>query len=438
LKEFNTFYFEKFSFDQEKLEAKFFYSFDKQEFFEEIIDFSSDSFDVIENINKDISNNFLFNIHIVLWISYYKLFPTKKLIVESGFLTKEQIDFWKKLYRNGLGEFFIKNNIDFKNILEFENSDKSFSLQKEKSIIKLLNKDIKNRNIKKSLLMWGGWKDSIVSSILLEKEWENFSPFVFWKIDRIKEDTLKTLWKKTMLVKRKLSSNLFKLNEEWYFNWHVPITWIIAFVSLFSAYLYNFKDIVLSNEKSADEWNIIWNWLEINHQYSKSWEFERDFRLYVVKYISKDINYYSKLRDKYELEIAEIFSKNAQKYFKTFSSCNRNFVITWKKQNKNWCCECEKCAFVYLILGQYLDESEMLLIFWENLLKKETLFETYKWLFWFWENKPFECVWTYEESIISAKNMIKKYNKAIKNWKIKKLPYILSKFEEKFEEKLEK
>jgi hypothetical protein len=66
---------------------------------------------------------------------------------------------------------------------------------------------------------------------------------------------------------------------------------------------------VLSNEKSADEENTIWNGLKINHQYSKSGEFEKDFRKYVEINISKDINYYSKLRDKYELEIAEIFAK---------------------------------------------------------------------------------------------------------------------------------
>ena len=34
-----------------------------------------------------------------------------------------------------------------------------------------------------------------------------------------------------------------------YYNWHVPITWIIAFVSIISSYIYDFKNIVLSNEK---------------------------------------------------------------------------------------------------------------------------------------------------------------------------------------------
>jgi len=66
---------------------------------------------------------------------------------------------------------------------------------------------------------------------------------------------------------------------------------------------------VLSNEKSANEENTIWNGLKINHQYSKSGEFEKYFRSYVENNISKNINYYSKLRDRYEIEIAEIFAK---------------------------------------------------------------------------------------------------------------------------------
>ena len=429
MQKFQTFYFEKFKFDKKNLQAKFFYSFDETEFFEEIIDFSSDFFELREDIDDDILNNILFHLHIVLWISYYKLFPTEKLIVKSWFLDEKQIKFWHKFYRNGLWEFFIKNDIDFNNILKFINF-------KNISDININNKVEINND--KSLLMWWWGKDSIVSSILLEKENNDFDGFVFWKIDKIKENTLKILGKKSMLVKRQLSNNLFILNKKGYYNGHVPITWIIAFASIISAYLYDYKNIVLSNEKSADEGNILWNWLDINHQYSKSKEFEDDFREYVKNNISNDINYYSKLRDKYELEIAEIFANSAQKYFNDFSSCNRNFVITWERQNKNWCCVCEKCAFVYLILASFLEEEKIISIFWENLLDKKSLENTYKGLFWLSENKPFECVWTYDESVTSAYDIIQKYKSKIKTWEIKKLPYILGVFEKDILKKYKK
>ena len=434
MQKFNTFYFEKFEFDFTSLKAKFFYSFDEIEFFEEEIDFKDSDFVLRENIDEEIIINLLFHAHISIWISYYKLFPTKNLVVKSWFLDEENINFWKKFYRNGLWEFFIKNDFNFNDILDFQNS-----LEKEKKfpLIRGLGGS--------SLLMWWWWKDSIVSSILLEEEGQNFDAFVFGKIDRIKQNTLEVLWKKTMLVKRKISENLFELNKKWYYNWHVPITWIIAFISLISAYLYNYKNIVLSNESSADEPNIVWQGLKINHQYSKSAEFENDFRKYVEKNIW-DINYYSKLRNLWELEIAEIFSKKAHKYFETFSSCNRNFIITppltppskGGEQEKslplqggdlegvNWCCNCEKCAFVYLILSANLEEKEMIKIFGQNLFENKNLEETYAWLLGLTKNKPFECVGTYDESRISFKKVLEKYEK--NSWENKKIPYILEKF----------
>ena len=79
-----------------------------------------------------------------------------------------------------------------------------------------------------------------------------------------------------MLIKRMMSQNLFKLNDLQYYNVHVPITGIIAFVLYTSAYLYNYKYIVMSNELSANDGNFSWEGFEVNHQYSKSLELEKD------------------------------------------------------------------------------------------------------------------------------------------------------------------
>ncbi len=82
MKKFKQFYFEKFSFDEKTLKAYFLYSFDNDEYFEEIVDFNN-NLELNQKLNKNIIDNFLFNIHIALGISYYKLFPTQKLIIKS-------------------------------------------------------------------------------------------------------------------------------------------------------------------------------------------------------------------------------------------------------------------------------------------------------------------------------------------------------------------
>jgi hypothetical protein len=122
------------------------------------------------------------------------------------------------------------------------------------------------------------------------------------------------------------------MNTEGYYNGHVPISGIIAFVLTTAAYLYNYNYIVMSNEKSADEGNTVMDGMEINHQWSKSYIFEQAFADYLRNHISHDVKYFSLLRGMYEIKIAEIFSHYTE-YFDVFSSCNTNFKVTEDTEN---------------------------------------------------------------------------------------------------------
>lgn len=420
---FSLFYFKSFEFDYSNLQAKFYYSFDDEVFFEEVLDFYNENFKIIENIDNNILENILFHLHIAIGISYYKVFPTNDLIVESGFLDEFQIKFWQKFYTNWLWEFLYSNQISPKGLFNFINKSK----KPKKNYIVENNEEFNSVSIKnkKSLISIWWWKDSIVSIELMKNAWMNFDLFVFWKIDPLKQFTSDISWNKILSVKRELSSNLFDLNKLWYYNWHVPITWIIAFSLEVVSYLYNYDYLILSNEKSASFWNTIWEWVNINHQYSKSLDFEKDFCEYVFKYISKKSSYFSLLRWLYEIKIAELFSKFAKKYFKNFSSCNNNFKITknsnlspyqrarerkmsliyWSKSY--WCNACPKCAFVFSILRPYLSKTEILEIFWEDLYERKDLENLFRELLWISGIKPFECVWEAEEVIYSMYLTIK-------------------------------
>jgi hypothetical protein len=52
----------------------------------------------------------------------------------------------------------------------------------------------------------------------------------------------------------------------------------------------------MSNEKSANEGNTTMDGIEINHQRSKSLDFELAFAEYVDRYMSHDVKYFSLLR----------------------------------------------------------------------------------------------------------------------------------------------
>lgn len=413
------FIFETYKFDVNSLQAHFYYSLideknpENSHWFEEIICFDDPQFDIRADLDYEILDNFLFHLHIALWISYYKLYPTQKLLIKSGNIDDESIKFWKKFYRNGLWEFLFQNKISPKNLFQFEIiSDKKF-IKKEFAASE------------KSFVPVGGWKDSIVSLELLKNNHFDFDTFVFWKVDDIKKKCIEISGEKNFLVTRELSPKLFELNKQGYFNGHVPITGIIAFVMQATAYIFDYKYLVLSNELSANFGNTTWEWVEINHQWSKSLEFEQDFAKYISHNIWDQIQYFSLLRGMYEIKIAQLFSKLGKKYLWNFSSCNNNFVINKQKCHEwLWCNSCPKCAFVYTMLHPFLSYEEMIKIFGKDLYEDEKLEKLFSELLWISGIKPFECVGTNNEVTLAMYYSYEKYE-----WK--KLPYILQIFEEK-------
>jgi hypothetical protein len=155
--------------------------------------------------------------------------------------------------------------------------------------------------------------------------------------------------------------------------------------SFIMAYLNNKKYICLSNEASANEGNF--EGLKVNHQYSKSYEYEKDFREYANTYLNPNISYFSLLRGYNESEIVDIFLRN-KKYLNIFRSCN-----VGTKENK-WCSHCSKCLYVYIMLYPYLTDEELNKIFDHNLLDDSTLEDNFLGLVLEDRLKPFECVGT--------------------------------------------
>jgi len=84
--------------------------------------------------------------------------------------------------------------------------------------------------------------------------------------------------------------------------------------------------------------------------------------------------------------------------------------LFWLHPKKtNWCNKCPKCVFVFLILSNFLTLKELETIFWKNLFESKSLENTFAELIWLKKHKPFECVWTIEESVLSFYRAIKKY-----------------------------
>lgn len=339
----------------------------------------------------------VFNLFIIAGVSYYKTrAPRKIILAEKYCLSKKQANFWNEVYTQGLGQFWYENKLSFAGRI-------NFPFEK--------NCKIKPTNIpvqKKSLVPLGGGKDSIVAMEILREKKIKFDIFSLRDLPII-NDVAEVAGKKLTKVGRDLSSNLFELNKRKdIYNGHIPITTYISFLSVILAILGKYSDIVLSNEKSASFGNVEYRGIEVNHQWSKSLQFEKMMNSYIHDFITPNIRYYSLLRNLSELQIARKFTEFPQ-YYPVFSSCNQaNFKIT-SGEKKRWCGKCPKCAFTFALFSAYMTKNELVGIFGKNLYEDETLKPLFDELLGKRKFKPFECVGTPEE-VSEAMRLYKKRN----------------------------
>ncbi len=398
MSKYNTFEFSKFTYNEDSGLLKLFYKIDELEFVEEInFNPNNKKLRQLTDIEKQALNLSFTYLHLVAGISYYKLFLPENININTTKLSIEQKDFFDKLYFNGLGEFSFRNNVDLRNKINFPCSEES----KNQAInIKLDNSYI---------VPIGGGKDSLVSLEIL-KALKNQKLYTF-SVNSAKpiKESCEISGCENILITRKIAPLLLEINANLKkynaYNGHIPITSIIAFISVCAGILYNCNTTVISNENSANVGNLLYNGTLVNHQWSKSFEAEVMIHNFVQKYIVSSFNYFSLLRPIYEIHIAKLFSK-IKKYDKVFSSCNKNFKIVKSEEPKRWCCNCDKCRFVFLIFAPFIEKNKLIEIFGENLLDNEKQYIGYEELTGFSGHKPFECVGEIDESI-TAFNLLK-------------------------------
>jgi hypothetical protein len=376
----------------------------------------------IKRIKNGVLNNLIFNLGLIEILSYWKATCSPKIEIKAGNLNKEQIKWWKDLIINGMGQFFYENRINFQGP-EFLQIISKFTRTKS---LQTFRGKTKNQ----VLVPVGGGKDSIVTLEILKKNMK-ITCFSLNPTNTAKKVIKKSGCKNSIIVERKIDQKLLKLNQEGFLNGHTPISAYLAFLTVFLGVISNKKYIVFSNERSSNEGNLKYLGQKINHQYSKSFDFEKKFRKYSKKYLAKNVGYFSFLRPLYEIQITKLFSRY-EKYFKVFLSCNEAYKTESgrKKPTGKWCGRCPKCLFVFICLYPFLEKKKLIKIFKQNLFGKKDLLPLMKELIGMEKFKPFECVGTKKESLAGLYLSWKKSKK-----ELKLLPYLLKYFENNILEK---
>lgn len=317
-------------------------------------------------------------------VSYYKAFVPGSLHCEAFPLDRQTAEFLQSFYENGLAEFAWKNRISLRGHCRF----RADSIAPAPPIAIELPR--------RTCVPVGGGKDSVVSLESLRAGGEDLVLFSLGDAQPIAA-CIAEAELPFIRVHRRLDPSLLKLNDSGALNGHIPITGILSAIVLACAVLAGFDTIAMSNEHSASAPNLLIDGVAINHQHSKSLEFEWEFADYIRDHITPSILYFSLLRPLSEIEIARRFSRHRQ-YFGLFRSCNTAFRQAPAARGRHWCCDCPKCRFVFLALAPFVAKPDLLAIFGRDMLDDEAQLDGFAALCGLREHKPFECVGEIAES----------------------------------------
>ncbi len=322
-------------------------------------------------------------LHLIAGVSYYKARVPAEIRVEGSPLDAATAQFMDAVYFHGLAEFAYQNKLDLRGI-RFPHS--ASIVPAAPSI------DLPRR----TLVPIGGGKDSLVSVEMLKSIREPMT--AAWVGDSA---LIAACAQRTGLpllnIKRRLAPELFDYNRLGAWNGHIPVTAINSAILLCAAILYGYDTIAFSNERSASVATLEYDGQPVNHQWSKSLDFERGLREYTKSHIAANLDYFSLLRPWSELAVTRAFARQTG-YDDVFSSCNRNFRIRGERPADRWCGQCPKCHFVFLALAPFVAKPRLLAIFGRNLLDDMALAPGFDALMEYREHKPFECVGEGSES----------------------------------------
>lgn len=285
-------------------------------------------------------------------VSYYKAGAPGIIEVGGRGLTPGERQLLEALLVDGLGEFALENRIDL-SAVEIVAPDRLADGGASAPA-----------GLHGPLIPFGGGIDSIVTVEGLRAAAADAAIFVVSQ-QGVRFEAIERPARVTGLpivrAERQLDDKVLRSTELGYLNGHVPVTGILSAIGVMAAVLAGRDSVVMSNEWSASSGNVLHDGRMVNHQWSKSVEFEDLFRRVLAESGGLP-DYFSWLRPFSEVWVAERFAALTH-YHGVFRSCNRAFFIDPAERLDRWCGRCDKCCFVDLILSPFLEAGQLQSIF---------------------------------------------------------------------------
>jgi UDP-N-acetyl-alpha-D-muramoyl-L-alanyl-L-glutamate epimerase len=285
-------------------------------------------------------------------VSYYKTAAPPVIDLGPTAVTEAELAFLREFYLQGLGEFAYRNHLDLAPLrIEARRADASAPGSPAPSA-------------RRALVPFGGGIDSIVVVERVRRLADAALFVVSRPADRFAaiEEPAAVTGLPVVRAEREIDPQLLHSAELGFLNGHVPVTGILSAIAVLAATLQDRDAVVMSNEWSASIPTLQYQGRPVNHQYSKSAEFEAAFRGVLAEQGQEHPDYFSWLRDRTELWVGQQFAA-LQAYHGSFRSCNKAFYTDPARRLDHWCGQCDKCCFIDLILAPFMPARALQRIF---------------------------------------------------------------------------
>jgi hypothetical protein len=323
-------------------------------------------------------------LHVVAGVSYYKVGAPPRIEAPKP-VPAEAKALFDAVYSKGLGEYAYVNQLPY--VLDMQVAVPAISD----------NAVLADNSDGRPLSAVGGGKDSIVTLEVLRAAGLDPVPFSV-NPNPVIRNVNEASGLPALAARRQLDPHLFELNKAGARNGHIPVTAINSLIAIATAVLHGLGPVVMSNERSASDPNLIWNGHEINHQWSKGLEAEGLLRAAVTAHTGLTEPYFSLLRSLSELHIAQLYARFPT-YDDVVTSCNKAFKL--HDPTARWCGDCPKCRFVALAMAPSMPRERLTGIFGKDLFADPAQVPGYLELLGIDAHKPFECVGEVEESLVA-------------------------------------
>jgi UDP-N-acetyl-alpha-D-muramoyl-L-alanyl-L-glutamate epimerase len=269
--------------------------------------------------------------------SYWKALCSPVIEVAIPPPDDAELDWWQAFWPGAMGEFFYRNGIDY--------AEPGFLVVKaaaDPEPAGLTGGGPGERTPGPPLVMFSGGKDSLALARVVRSGGAPADFFLYNAASR-QRALAESLagGGRFVEVRREILPGLLRLNAAGHPNGHTPFSAYLAVAAMLAGYLRGSEFALAGNSRSDDEPNVeSYLGRPVNHQWTKSYEFEAALSSYRDRWLPGAPAYCSPLRPLYELQIIASLSDDIDGYLRT-ASCNR-------VRGDGWCRSCAKCAWVFL------------------------------------------------------------------------------------------